>query len=91
MGAESHQTEAFTCKKEDMLWESGVLGCDNAKSLLKTVFYMNGKNFCLQGGQEHRDLKLSQFQRFASPLRYVYTENASKNRSGGLAQMRVKN
>ena len=60
--------------------------CENAKSLLKTVFYMNGKNFA----QEHRDLKLSQFQRFASPLHYVYTENALKNRSGGLTQMRVR-
>lgn len=52
---------------------------------------MKGKNFCLQGGQEHLDLKLSQFQRFGSPLLYVYIKNASKNHSGGLAQIRVKN
>ena len=29
--------------------------------------------------------------RFSSPDHYVYTENSSKNRSGGLAQLRVSN
>ena len=36
-------------------------------------------------------LQLSQLKRFTDTLRYVYTENSSKNRSGGLVQMRVKN
>ncbi len=30
-------------------------------------------------------------KRYSDPNRYVYTENSSKNRSGGLAQMRVSN
>lgn len=54
-------------------------------------FFLNGKNFCLRGGEEHCQLKLSQLKKFTDPLRYVYTENSSKNRSGGLAQMCVKN
>ena len=33
--------------------------------------------------------KLSQIKRYSAPDRYVYTENSSKNRSGGMAQMRV--
>ena len=41
----------------------------------------------LRGGQEHRELQLSQIVRF--PNCYEYTENVSKNRSGGLAQLRV--
>jgi len=45
----------------------------------------------LRGEEEHRQLKLSQVVRCTDPLRYIYTENASKNRPGGMAQMRVKN
>ena len=52
---------------------------------------MNGRNFCLRGGEEHRQLKLSQLTRKTDPDRYIYTEHASKNRSGALRQMRVEN
>ena len=48
----------------------------------------------LRGGAEHRNLKISQFQRNFSPqgaVRYTYTENASKNRSGGFNQLNVEN
>ncbi len=58
-------------------------------SLLRAVFFNNGKTFCLRGGEEHRNLRLSQFKRTENG--YSYTENASKNRSGGLAQLRIKN
>ena len=47
--------------------------------------------FCLRGWDEQRQLKLSQFERFTDPPRYIYLTNASKNRSGGLVQMRVRN
>jgi len=53
--------------------------------------FLNGKYFCLRGGDEHRSLKFSQLKRHHEPDHYVYMENASKNRSGGLAQMRVTN
>ena len=53
------------------------------------MFFNNGKNFCLRGGEEHRSLKLSQLKK--TPHGYVYMENASKNRQGGLAQVRLKN
>ena len=48
----------------------------------------------LRGGGEHRNLKLSQLQKNVSPagaVRYTYTENASKNRSGGFNQLNVEN
>ena len=66
-----------------------MLGTDNPKSLLRAVFFGNGKNFCLRGGSEHRDLRLSQIQQTENG--YKYTENSSKNRSGGLAQLHLKN
>ena len=46
-----------------------------------------GKCFCLRGGQEHRDLCPSRLQ---SPDRYMYKEKASKNRQGGIAQLKLE-
>ena len=63
---------------------------NSPKALFQEVFFLNGRNFCLRGGDEHRRLKLSQIKRYSAPHipdRYVYTENSSKNRSGGMAQM----
>ena len=91
VGAQTRQTEAFSKEDEDRLWSSGVLSSENPKSLLRAVFYLNGKNFCLRGGEEQRNLKISQLKRLKNPDQYVYTENASKNRCGGLKQMRVQN
>ena len=91
VGAEARQTEALSKEDEEALWKSGVLGYSSPKHLLRTVFFLNGKNFCLRGGAEQRDLKISQLKRLTDPPMYVYTENHSKNRAGGLTQMRIKN
>ena len=48
----------------------------------------NGKNFRLRGGQEHRELRLSQFRREKDY--YMYTEHTSKNRQGGWSEMRLE-
>ncbi len=91
IGSETKSAEVFTREDENQLWEAGALATTSPKALLRAVFFLNGKNFCLRGGEEHRQLKLSQVKRHPHPDRYVYTEHASKNRSGGMAQMRVKN
>lgn len=91
VGSESRSAEVFSKEEEDQLWSTGVLSVDTPKGLLRAVFYLNGKNFALRGGVEHRQLKLSQIKRVDDPPSYVYTECASKNRAGGLAQLRVKN
>ena len=65
VGAQKQPTETFSKEEENTLWESGVLGTDNPKSLLRAVFFGNGKNFRLRGGSEHRDLRLSQIQQTA--------------------------
>ena len=36
-------------------------------------------------------MKISQFARFSNPDQYVYTENGSKNRSGGFTDLRLEN
>ena len=90
VGSETKEAQAFSKEEGESLWGTGVLSIENPKGLLRAVFFLNGKKFCLRGGEEHRQLKLSQLKKFTDPLRYVYTENSSKNHSGGLAQIRVK-
>ena len=89
IGTQKHCTETFSKEEENKLWECGVLGVDNPPSLLCAVFFSNGKNVCLRGGNEHRCLRLSQLQ--CTENGYIYTENATKNRAGGLAQLYIKN
>jgi hypothetical protein len=87
-------TEILTKEDEIKLWDSGVLSVSNPQGLLNAVFFLNGKNFVLRGGVEHRSLKLSQIKRNISQdgkVFYTYTEHVSKNRSGGYNQLNVPN
>ena len=92
VGAATKETEVFNMHDMDKLWGSGVLNPYSPQGLLNAVFFCNGLNFLLRGGSEHRGLRLSQLSKNVSPegrLRYTYTENASKNRSGGVGQLQV--
>lgn len=67
VGSESSTTEALTKEDEEKLWVSKVLDPSNPKGLLNAVFFLNGKNFALRGGTEHRSLKLSHIKKNISP------------------------
>ena len=84
VGTSVKHTAVISHDEESALWESGVIGVHNPKSLLNAVFFLNGKVLCLRGGREHKSLKVSQFAfRSDEGGEYVlYTENDSKNRSG---------
>ena len=92
VGATVKKTEPLTSNDEEQLWSSGILDPSSPQGLLNCIFFLNGRNFCLHGGVEHRDLKLSQLKREdvmvdgKHLVRYSYTEHGSKNRSGGLKQ-----
>ena len=88
VGADVKHAEIITSEEEETLWSAGVLGVSSPKALLRAIFFLNGKNFCLRGGQEHRDLKLSQFVRVDH---WRYVENGSKNDNGGLKHLRHEN
>ena len=90
VGAASKHTEGISKEEEDLLWSCNVLNVTTPFGLLRAVFFNNGKCFCLRGGQEHRDLKLSQLERLNDPDRYIYRENSSKNRKGGLRELRLE-
>ena len=97
IGTSVKKTEVLSDEDEETLWASGVLNPDTPQGLLNCIFFLNGKNFCLRGGIEHRELKLSQFTREGVTInskklvRYTYTECGSKNRSVGLKQLQQAN
>ena len=72
----------LTNDDKERLWTSRVLNPDTPQGLLNCIFFLNGKNFCLRGGIEHRELKLSQFSREVVKVegRHLvrYTEHGSK-------------
>lgn len=82
VGAVVKHAAVFTPAEENALWERKVIGDHNAVALQRAVFFYAGKAFCLRGGQEQRDLKISQFLRSTDPDCFTYVENGSKNRSG---------
>ena len=90
IGNSSKYTEGISLVDENTLWETGVLNIDTPKGLFRSVFFYNGKCFCLRGGEEHRELTLAEVERFEDPLRYVYTKNSSKNCKGGVSGMRLE-
>ena len=97
IGTETKVTPALSQTEEDKLWETGVINLDSPTGLLSTVFFYNGKNFCLRGGIEHRNLKISQLQRESVMIdgksmgSYVYCEHGSKNSQGGFASLSLQN
>ena len=54
----------ITPLEEDKLWDCGIFGISDPKSLQRRVcFFYIGKRFCLLGGEEQRCLGSSQFIR----------------------------
>ena len=97
IGTETKATAVLSQCDEDTLWDKKVLDVDTPKGLLRAVFFYNGKNFCLRGGQEQRNLRLSQLKRDTSYIdgkevsSYVYEEFGSKNRQGGFGSLNLHN
>ena len=100
IGTATVQARVITRDEEYYLWASGVLGSHHPSALLNAMFYYNRLYFVLRGGQEHRDLKLSQVVTKSvldpdKPSKMIdvveYTEHGSKNRPGGRHQLNLSN
>ena len=93
IGAEKRQATVISSSEEQQLWASGVFSTSNPQSLLNAIFFYNGMNFVLRGGEEHRSLTISQLQFGAEKKReyVIYTEFGSKNRPGGKKQLNLDN
>ena len=95
IGTDVRHARVFSQEEESKLWETGVLGITTPKRLQHAVFYYThtctGKCFCIRGGEEQRRLGPSHFICSEKSDCYTYVEHGSKNRSGGLAQLRIEN
>ncbi|XP_013380784.1 zinc finger MYM-type protein 2 [Lingula anatina] len=94
LGCNTKKAQAISLEDESKLWSSKALGDYNPKVLVRTLHYLNGKNFGLRGGQEHRRL------RYKSPqitlhepegeIAYLkYSEDVSKTCQGGLKHRKL--
>ena len=89
-------TAVLSADNGKKLWDTNVINLKTPIRLLCAVFFYNGKNFCLWGGVEQCNLKLSQFQREVTILDsqkvscYSYTEIGSKNRQGGFTNLHLE-
>lgn len=100
IGATKNQARVVTPDEENKLWEKGTIGTHSPNALLNAIFFYCGMYFCLRGGEEHRELKMSQlvFKDVADPsdssktIRCLeYTEHGSKNRKGLVHQVHLDN
>ena len=88
IGATKKHAAVICPEDEIQMWESGVLGVDSQWSLARATFFVVGLHFCLRGGQEHRELAVSQFTIFPSDgsytvaSHYQYAEYGLKNHQG---------
>ena len=86
-GKVSIRARSFSGAEENILWESGQLGCNSLRSLKQTVCWNNCLHFGIRGKEEHRSLKIEQFRLEIDEngRRYIsYTEGLSKTRNKGL-------
>ena len=77
----------ITEEDERTMWNKGLLGCNTAKCLLRTIYFYNGKLFSLRS-KEHRDLRYSNFRVEGDCI--IYDENVSKTYHGGLNDLKYK-
>ena len=89
IGSKVRQAEALSEDDEEILWSKGLLGDHSPQALLNTMVLMIGLYFALRSGREHRELRFSSSQievveKEGERAYLLYTEDASKNRPGGL-------
>ncbi|XP_067649070.1 transcriptional regulator QRICH1-like [Haliotis asinina] len=94
LGQKQKQTEPIRDDEEHQLWKLKLLGGHNARVLVNTMVYLNGKDFSLRSGSEHRSLRYKSSQiTLCEPTgkrAYLkYKEDISKTCQGGLKHRKI--
>ena len=93
VGVVRKQAEPIAPHEEEVMWEKGVLGDQDAKSLLHTLVFLFGKFFALKSGEEHRNLRFEQLRVIEGDdverTRLQYRSHGEKNHGGGLKHRNV--
>ena len=86
-GKVPNRARSLSGAEENILWESGQLGCNSSRSLIQTVWWNNYLHFGMRGREEHDSLKIEQFrlETDENGRRYTcYTKGLSKTGNKGL-------
>ena len=89
VGVKRNHAEVISKEEEELLWEGQIIGCHLPRALIRATFFLNGKNFCLQGGKEQRQMKYVQLTR--EDDHWTYTEHGSKNYRGRFGNLNHEN
>ena len=94
LGQKKKQAEPIRDDEENQLWKLKLLGGYNARVLVNTMVYLNGKHFSLRSGSEHRSLRYKASQitlcEPAGKRAYLrYKEDISKTCQGGLKHRKI--
>lgn len=89
-GKRMNRADSLSEQEEEQLWQTGVLGSNNPKSLNYTVFFVLSQQFGTRGCQEHHQLRIEHFK-FVSDttgktLSMEWVEGPTKTRPGGLSK-----
>ena len=79
-GKKSKKTDLLTAEEEEILWNTGVLGGVNPKSLNHTVFYIISQHFGTRGRQEHHQIRVEHLRLFA--IHRLESQSSSNGRRG---------
>ena len=86
-GKVPNRARSLSRAEENIIWETGQLGCNSSRSLTQTIWWNNCLHFGIRGREEHHSLKIEQFrlETDENGRRYIsYTEELSKTRNKGL-------
>ncbi|XP_068756877.1 uncharacterized protein KIAA1958-like [Montipora capricornis] len=86
-GKQPNATKALTTQDEEQLWKNRVLGEQNPKALLYTLWYLLTLHSGLRGCQEHHEMFVEGFSlnKDDQGTEYVtFKENPTKTRQGSL-------
>lgn len=88
----SRASRSISLEEEERFWDLGLMGTDNPRALLRSLFYYVGLHFGLRGGKELYSLEKKNFtlEERHGQKHLVYTEMISKTNAGGLAHLKVK-
>ena len=66
-GKRKNKVDPVTAEEEELLWESGALGCDNAEKQNHSLMYTLSQHFGTRGVQEHLQMNLEDFRFVRKP------------------------
>ena len=88
-GVQSKMEERKEITEEDeaRFWNMGLMGCQSSWSLLRTIYFYNGKLFGLRS-KDHRNLRCYNLRIDSESV--TYDESVSKTYHGGLKDLKYK-